>query len=66
MQNNIINEIYQIFFILSILFTIYIIGAFMIKASILIFRKIETSYELSKSEKIILWISLTVILSYIF
>jgi len=61
----ILIELYQILFIASIIFIIYIFCDLIIKIiSRFRFDK-ETRFVLNKFEKIALWISLTILFSYI-
>jgi len=62
----IINEIYQILFISSIIFIIKIITNLSIKVYGRFKLKKETRFTLTNIEKLILWVSLTIFLSYIF
>jgi len=62
----IINEIYKILFVASIIYIIFIIGDFIIKAYSRFKLGNETIFTLTKQEKIMLWISLSLFFSYIF
>jgi hypothetical protein len=61
----ILLEIYQALFISSIIFMIYIIGDLIIKVYGRFKLNAETRFILSKIEKILLWISLTIFMSYL-
>jgi hypothetical protein len=60
-----ITEIYQFLFISSIIFMVYIIGDLFIKMYGRFKLKEETRFILTKSEKILLWLSLATFISYI-
>jgi hypothetical protein len=62
---SILTEIYQALFISSIVFMIYILGNVILKAYGRFKLEAETRFILTKDEKILLWISLTVFLSYL-
>jgi ATP-dependent protease HslVU (ClpYQ) ATPase subunit len=61
----ILLEIYQVLFISSIIFMIYIIGDLIIKMYGRFKLNAETRFILSNFEKILLWISLTIFMSYL-
>jgi hypothetical protein len=62
---NILTEIYQSLFISSIIFIIYVFFDLIIKMYGRFALKTETRFVLTKSEKIMLWISLTIFFSHI-
>ena len=62
---DLIAEIYQSLFISSIIFMVYIVGMLAIKMYGRFKLKRETRFQLTKSEKILLWITLTVFISYL-
>jgi hypothetical protein len=61
----ILTEIYQALFISSIVFMVYILGNIILKAYGRFRLETETRFILTRNEKILLWISLTVFLSYL-
>jgi hypothetical protein len=62
----IISEIYKILFIASIVFTVYVFGNFIVKFYGRTKFGHSTRIILSTAERIILWLSITLIFSYIF
>ena len=66
MLNNLINELCNILFIGSVIYLLHILGNFFIKAYSRFKLNIETKFVLTKQEKILLWITLTIFFSYIF
>lgn len=63
---NLIAEIYQLLFISSIVFIIYILSNLFIKTYGRFKLKAETKFVLTNFEKIVLWISITIFISYLF
>jgi hypothetical protein len=61
-----VTEIYQFLFISSIIFIIYILGDLIIKMYGRFRLKTDTRFILTKSEKILLWISIAIFFSHIF
>jgi hypothetical protein len=61
----ILSEIYQALFISSIVFMIYILGGLIVKTYGRFKLDAETRFIMTKNEKILLWISLTVFISYL-
>jgi len=61
----IITEIYQFLFMASIIFMINILGDLIIKMYGRFRLKNDTRFVLTKSEKILLWMSLATFFSYI-
>jgi len=59
------TEIYQFLFISSIVFIIYVLGNLIIKTYGRFKLKNETRFELNKTERILLWISVATFFSYI-
>jgi len=62
---NLITEIYQLIFISSIIFMIYILGDLIIKMYGRFKLKADTRFIITKTEKILLWLSLAFFFSYI-
>jgi hypothetical protein len=62
---NLITEIYQLIFISSIIFMIYILGDLIIKMYGRFKLKANTRFIITKTEKILLWLSLAFFFSYI-
>jgi hypothetical protein len=60
-----ITEIYQFLLIFSIIFIIYIITDLIIKMYGRFRLNKETRFVLTRTEKILLWLTLTTIFSYI-
>jgi hypothetical protein len=60
-----ILELYQVSFISSILFFVYIIGTFFIKLYGRIKQNLDTKFILTKTEKTLFWISIAVFISYL-
>lgn len=60
-----LTEIYQYLFILSIVFIVYILGDLTIKTYGRFKLQKDTKFVLSLGEKIILWLSIATIFSYI-
>lgn len=63
---NIFTEIYQFFFISSCIYIIYILGDLIIKMYGRFKLKADTKFILTIFEKIMLWISITIFLTYLF
>jgi len=61
----ILTEIYQFLFISSIIFMVYILGDLAIKMYGRFALKTEARFTLSKAEKVLLWLSLTTIFTYL-
>jgi hypothetical protein len=61
----VIAEIYQFLFIVSIIFVIYIVGDLIIKMYSRFKLKEEARFVLSVTEKILLWMSIAIFFSYI-
>jgi len=59
------TEIYEFLFILSIIFINYIFGNLIIKMYGRFKLKNDTRFVLTKSEKILLWISIALFFTYI-
>jgi hypothetical protein len=63
---NIIDELYQFFFISSIIFIVYTLGSLAIKMYGRFTLKHENiTFKLSNVEKIILWIAIAIFFTYI-
>jgi hypothetical protein len=62
----ILIEIYQFLFISSIIFMIYVFGNLILRMYGKFILNENTQFVLTKFEKIMLWISLTIFFSYIF
>ena len=62
---NILTEIYQFLFISSIIFMVYILGDLAVKMYGRFKLSKETRFILTTFEKVALWISLAVFLSYL-
>jgi hypothetical protein len=62
---DILSETYQASFISSIVFMIYILGGLIVKTYGRFKLDAETRFILTRNEKILLWISLTIFLSYL-
>jgi len=61
----ILTELYQFIFISSIIFMVYIIGDLIIKMYGRFKLKENTRFILTKTEKILLWLSIAAFFSYI-
>jgi len=62
---DIITEIYQLLFMSSIIFMVYIISGIIIKMYGEFKLKTDTRFILTKIEKILLWGSIAIFFSYI-
>jgi len=62
---DVLTEIHQFLFISSIIFMIYVFSDLIIKMYGRFALKTETRFLLTKSEKILLWISLAIFFSHI-
>jgi len=62
---DILTEIYQFLFALSIIFMVYIIGDLAIKMYGRFKLKADTHFILGRFEKVALWISLAIIFTFI-
>jgi len=62
---NLITEIYQFLFISSIIFIVYVISDLIIKMYGRFALKTETRFVLTKSEKIMFWISLAIFFTFL-
>lgn len=65
-MGEIILEMYEMLFIASIVYLVFILGNFIIKFYGRIKLMHSTRIVLSTSEKIIMWLSITILFSYIF
>jgi len=63
---NLVTEIYQFLFISSIVFMIYVLSSLIIKTYGRFRLKNDTKFILTKSEKVLLWLSLALFFTYIF
>jgi hypothetical protein len=62
---DILAEIYQFLFIASIIFIVFILSDLAIKMYGRFALKTEARFTMSKVEKLLLWLSLTTILTYL-
>jgi len=60
-----LTEIYQFLFISSIIFIVYVFGDLIIKMYGRFRLKTEARFQLTKVEKIMLWLSLATFFSYL-
>ena len=60
------NEIYQFLFIASIIFMVHVFSDLTIKMYGRFVAKTDTRFVLTKIEKIIFWLALTIFFTYIF
>jgi len=58
-------ELYQLMFILSITYVVFISFSFIVKTIAVFYFKKETPFILKTKEKIIFWFSLSIILTYL-
>jgi hypothetical protein len=66
MGNNILNEILKFLFTASIIYIIYVMGSLIIKAYAMFSNNEKTRFILTPVEKVLLWISLSMIVTYLF
>jgi hypothetical protein len=64
-MKELINEIYQFLFMGAIMYVIYILATLIIKAYAYFKLEENVTYKVTNFEKILLWISLSIMLTYL-